>query len=199
MCNSYRITVKAGTEDGLRTKVSAVASKLASSLVRKSDPGVVVLAHERVEIMRWGFSRSFNPSINNARSDKLEGGMWAASFRERRCVIPMTLFYEWGAAPGARKQAHEFRDPDDDFLWVAGIWEDDSDLGRCYSMVTTAASPLMAPIHDRMPAILRPNEMLAYLAGGRWEFQPFCGMLAITPCVSPLTKRTLPDPQQELF
>ena len=51
-----------------------------------------------VEIMRWGFHRPFNPLINNARSDKLEAGMWADTSRERRCVIPMTLFYEWGLA-----------------------------------------------------------------------------------------------------
>jgi putative SOS response-associated peptidase YedK len=81
----------------------------------------------RVELMRWGFHRGFNPSINNARADKLDGGMWREAFHERRCVIPMTLFYEWGPGSGGRtgkKQAHEFRDPDDDYLWVAGIWEE---------------------------------------------------------------------------
>jgi putative SOS response-associated peptidase YedK len=60
--------------------------------VRKSDPGVVVTADLGVEVMRWGFHRSFNPSVNNARSNKLAGGMWAAAFRERRCVIPITPF-----------------------------------------------------------------------------------------------------------
>jgi putative SOS response-associated peptidase YedK len=42
--------------------------------------------------MRWGFHRDFNPAINNARSDKLEGGMWKEAFHVRRCVIPMSLF-----------------------------------------------------------------------------------------------------------
>ena len=69
---------------GVRGKVSAVAGTLASSLVRKTAPGIVVLADERVEIMRWGFTRHFNPVINNARSDKLVSGMWAEAFRERR-------------------------------------------------------------------------------------------------------------------
>lgn len=50
-----------------------------------------------------------------------------------------------------------------------------------------ASSPLMAPIHDRMPALLRPEEMTEYMAGGsRWDFQPFTGNLVVTPCESPL-------------
>lgn len=56
----------------------------------------------------------------------------------------MSVFYEWGAGAGGKKQAHEFHDPEDDYLWVAGIWEENPELGPCYSMVATAASPVMA-------------------------------------------------------
>ena len=182
-------------------RVSEATAKLASALVRKSDPGVVLRADGRLEIMRWGFHRSFNPSINNSRSDKMEGGMWREAFHERRCVIPMSLFYEWGPGTCGRKQAHEFHDPDGDFLWVAGIWEEHRELGPCYSMITTAASPLMEAIHNRMPALLRPEAMQEWLCGnGRWDFQPFAGPLMITPCESPLVKRRDEPPRQgELF
>lgn len=37
----------------------------------------------QVEVMRWGFHRPFNPSINNARSDKLASGMWADALHHR--------------------------------------------------------------------------------------------------------------------
>jgi putative SOS response-associated peptidase YedK len=203
MCNTYRIMPKRGAK-GLAQRVNEAAAKLGSPLVRKSDPGIVMQADGWVEVMRWGFHRSFNPSINNARSDKLESGIWKEAFLERRCVIPMTLFYEWGPGVGGRggsKQAHEFRDPDDDYLWVAGIWEDGgAEIGPCYSMVTTASSPLMAPIHDRLPAILRPEEMAEFLAGhGHWDFQPFGGSLTVAPCASPLAKPRAGDSQRELF
>jgi putative SOS response-associated peptidase YedK len=46
----------------------------------------------------------------------------------------MTLFYEWGPGVGERKQAHEFRDLDDDYLWAAGIWKTNQELGPCYTM-----------------------------------------------------------------
>ena len=200
MCNSYRIQPKRGEKAGIGDRITDAIGKLPSPLVRKSDPGVVVRADGRVEIMRWGFHRSFNASINNTRSDKLETGMWKDAFRDCRCVIPMSLFYEWGPGIGGRKQAHEFLNPQDDFLWVAGIWEENPDMGNCYSMVTTGSSPVMAAIHDRMPAILNPGETGEYLAGStHWNFQPFAGPLAITRCESPLAKPKPVDPQQELF
>jgi hypothetical protein len=50
MCNSYRIKPKRGAAKDLHEKISAMS--LGSSLVRKSDPGVVVTADLRVEVMR---------------------------------------------------------------------------------------------------------------------------------------------------
>jgi len=94
VCNTYVLKPKRGAA-GLHARVSDDIAKLKSSLVRKSDPGVVVLASAqefRPEIMRWGFWRAFNPSINNSRSDKLESGMWRDAFRERRCLIPVAAY-----------------------------------------------------------------------------------------------------------
>jgi len=200
MCNSYRITPRQRADKGVRAKVSAAAGKLASCLVRPSDPGIVVLANEQVEIMRWGFHRSFNPAVNNARSDKLESGMWAAAYRGRRCVIPVSVFYEWGPGAGGRKQAHEFGTSDDDFLWIAGLWEPGGELGPCYTMVTTEASPLLAAIHSRMPAVLRPDEVRGFLeGGGHWRFLPYGGTLVVTPCASPLVKPRDEGHQLEMF
>ena len=200
MCNSYRIAPKKDADKGVRARVSAAAATLASPLVRPSDPGVVVLADERVEIMRWGFHRTFNPAVNNARSDKLEAGMWATVYRESRCIIPVSVFYEWGPGVGGRKQAHEFSDPEDDYLWIAGLWEPGDEHGPRYTMVTTEASPVMAAIHSRMPAVLRPDEVQGFLNGGiRWTFQPYGGALTVVPCVSPLKNRGGIVGQQELF
>ena len=85
-------------------------------------------------------------------------------------------------------------------MWAAGIWEENPAHGLCYSMITTGASPLMSPIHDRMPALLRPAEMQEWLSGrGSWDFQPFPGRLEIRPRESPLVKRENPLAQEELF
>ena len=101
---------------------------------------------------------------------------------------------------GGGKQAHEFHDPEDDYLWIAGIWEENPGLGPCFSMITTAASPLMSPIHNRMPALLRPEEMQEFVVGsGHWDFQPFAGSLEVRPCESPLVKHRSDGGQGELF
>ena len=141
VCNIYLLGQKKDSNKGVRGKVASASARLASQLVRKSDPGVVVLAGERVEIMRWGFHRTFNAAINNARSDKLATGMWAEAFRDRRCVIPVSVFYEWGTGVGGRKQAYGFRSPEDDYLWVAGMWETGWELAR--------ATPWSQPPHRR--------------------------------------------------
>lgn len=45
---------------------------------------------------------------------------------------------------------------------MAGLWEENQ--GRlCYSMITTRPNESMAPIHNRMPAILAPENIDSYL------------------------------------
>jgi putative SOS response-associated peptidase YedK len=125
--------------------------------------------------------------------------MWAEAFRDRRCVIPASLFYEWGPGSAGKKQAFEFRAPGDDYLWIAGVWEPNADFGPCYSMVTTDAPPIMAPIHDRMPAVLAPEEIDAYLSAGPWTLRPYPQALHVEPCASPLKAKPAGPQQQELF
>lgn len=194
VCNTFIAKPKRGSA-GWQARVSDHIAKLKTSLVRKSDPGVVVLADAqefRPEIMRWGFWRAFNPSINNSRSDKLESGMWRDAFRERRCLIPVSAYYEWGEGTGGRKQAFEIGGVEEEWLWIAGIWEPHPEHGPCYSMVTTAAAPSVGFIHDRMPAVLEWAGAEEYLAGGDFWFSPFAGPLSVTPCESPLARKKPP-------
>lgn len=189
-----------GVKRRVREHVSDAATGLDLALVRKSDRGLVVLPDRQVAVMRWGFARPFNNAVNNARSDRLDSGIWAEPFRERRCVIPVSAFYEWGPAPGGRKQAYEFAHPADDYLWIAGIWEMSDELGPCFSMLTTDAGAAMIGIHERMPAILgSDNEATAFLSGGTWLFDPYQGDLTTNKCASPLTRPRGDASQGELF
>ena len=51
MCNFYRIEPKRGADQRVRVRIAEAAGKLASPLVRKSVPGVVIPADGRVEIL----------------------------------------------------------------------------------------------------------------------------------------------------
>ena len=117
------------------------------------------------------------------------------AFRERRCLIPVTAFYEWSGPKGA-KTTHRFTRPDGGWLWMAGLWEEDAGLGPCFSMITTEANVLVAPIHDRMPAVLEDAELPGYLGGAIRVFAPKAGTLEVAGAINPLTGKA---GQQELF
>jgi putative SOS response-associated peptidase YedK len=146
--------------------------------------------------MRWGFHREFNPAINNSRAEKLESGMWSQAFRERRCLVPASAFYEW-TGPAGSKQTHRFTRPDEEWIWIAGLWEEHPEHGPCYSMITTAANDQVASIHHRMPAVLSLDDATRFLSQPAIAPTPSTETLIITDCPNPL-KRPRPE-QGELF
>jgi len=171
---------------------------LEKRLVRRTDLAPVVMADFAVTEMRWGFQRSGLGVVNNSRDDKLDSPMWRESFSSRRCLIPMSGFYEWSGSAG-RKQAHWFSHLENKCLWAAGIWERSVEHGCCFSMLTTSANALMSPIHDRMPALLSDDALVPYLAGDVRGFTVAEELLVVSECPSPLAKRKRDDGQGELF
>lgn len=200
MCNLYDIGKGKRNDRAWVAKAVKALEKLPKRTgIRKTDKGLVIVKNASGElepqIMRWGFHRAFNPSVNNTRSDKLESAMWAESFQQRRCLIPVMTFYEW-TGPQGHKQTYRFDSPDEDWLWVAGIWESSQDYGLCYSMITTDANEQMAPIHERMPAVLRSDFAEAYLGSVPNQIAPTTERMLVQACVNPLKKQ--PE-QGELF
>jgi putative SOS response-associated peptidase YedK len=85
--------------------------------------------------------------------------------RHRRCLIPANGFYEWTGKPGTR-QPHLIRQPAGSLLAFAGLWEtwlgaDGSEIDTM--AILTVAANSAAPLHDRMPAILGPENFDAWL------------------------------------
>jgi len=200
MCNAYEIGRRV-SENPLKNSLLLGASLDLPSeprLIRRTDHAPVITAEEKLVNMRWGFERPTLGTINNSREDKLQGRMWSKAFRERRCIIPASAFYEW-SGPKGRKQTHRFTRPDGDWFWIAGIWEKSRDLGLCFSMITTGANSLMAPIHDRMPAFLEEEEIAGYFAGEIDTFTPSPDSLKVEDSPNPLLKPKGDIMQGELF
>lgn len=113
------------------------------------------------EVAAWGFPRfqAKSGSIINARSETAgERPMFRKSLAERRCVIPTTGFYEWGAGEDGKKQKYRFNLPGDRTLYLAGLWNDFGGERKCV-ILTTAANASMDGIHDRMPVVLNADEL----------------------------------------
>jgi putative SOS response-associated peptidase YedK len=120
------------------------------------------------KLLRWGLipSWSKDPSIAtkliNARSETVaEKPSFRSAFKKRRCLIVADGFYEWQRTEG-KKQPFRFQLQDKQPFGFAGLWEQwqspsGEEIDTC-TILTTAANELMAPIHDRMPVILKPED-----------------------------------------
>lgn len=203
MCNAYTVRPKVSAH-GLDQLLSTEIARLPTPLVRRLGRGVVLRksGDDLVpKTMRWGFPHPKYKSVNNARSENLKRGMWVEPMAERRCLVPISCFYEWRKFPGKSKQPYEIRIPDEDWLWVAGVYGHDEAGDPCYATITTEPTTAFATIHDRLLAIVGFEEGLAFLEGKKSTIAPYGGQLAVTPCESPLKRpRAEPDdPQGQLF
>lgn len=117
--------------------------------------------------LRWGLIPSWAKDLSrstgmiNARSETVaEKPSFKAAFKRRRCIVPISGFYEWQKT-SAGKQPHFIHAAGDEPLAVAGIWDvwtkgEEAYLETC-ALLTTDANQTVAPVHHRMPVILEPD------------------------------------------
>jgi putative SOS response-associated peptidase YedK len=123
--------------------------------------------------MGFGFQTPASPDrkasiVVNARSETVaEKPMFRDAFKERRCLVPATGFFEWQKL-GSRKQPMNIRLADGEPFYFAGLWRTslialksaagaagaEPELADAFVIMTTEPNRLMAPIHNRMPVIL---------------------------------------------
>jgi putative SOS response-associated peptidase YedK len=106
----------------------------------------------------------------NARVETLtERPAFREAAERRRCLVPADGFYEWRGARGAREPFH-ITLPDRALFAFAGLWErwraPDGTSLESVAIVTTAATPNLRALHDRMPIVVDPAGYDAWLATG---------------------------------
>jgi putative SOS response-associated peptidase YedK len=116
----------------------------------------------------WAKDISIGSKMINARAETVgEKPAFRAAFRRRRCLIPVSGFYEWQAQPGGPKQPFWISAADGGLLTFAGLWESwmspDGDELQTATIITTTANEALAPLHARMPVILAPADFDAWL------------------------------------
>jgi len=104
----------------------------------------------------------------NARAEGLaEKPMFRDLLRTKRCIVPASGFFEW-KQEGGRKVPFYFHVRDDPVFAFAGlydIWSNPAGTTlSTYTIITTAANSLMAPVHDRMPVILKQDDEMRWLS-----------------------------------
>jgi putative SOS response-associated peptidase YedK len=131
--------------------------------------------------MRWGLIPSWakdetiGSKLINARVETLEEKpSFRSAFKKSRCLVPADSFYEWKAV-GSGKQPYRIMLKSGEVFCFAGLWEkwgkppshefEDTDLDEpapsqvveTFTIITTAANPEIAALHDRMPVIVAPE------------------------------------------
>ncbi|MEV4556078.1 SOS response-associated peptidase [Kitasatospora sp. NPDC049285] len=160
----------------------------------------------QLRILRWGLVPAWAGSPDtavkmiNARAETVhEKPAYRQAYASRRCLIPVDGYYEWQTAPTddpARppRQPYFVSRADGAPLALAGLYEfwrnrelpadhPDAWLVTC-TIVTTAAEPLLAPVHERMPLYLDRTRWDAWLdpAAERADLTPPApGSLRIHP------------------
>ncbi len=123
--------------------------------------------------VRWGLIPAWakpdaplKPLVN-VRSETAVA-RFRGALKTRRCVLPAAGFYEWETL-GTKKQPWFFALRDGEPFGLAGFWdcwrgEAGVELETC-TILTTAANEVLAPIHDRMPVMLTPDQCRTWVDG----------------------------------
>jgi putative SOS response-associated peptidase YedK len=115
----------------------------------------------------WAKDRAISNRLVNARAETLaEKPSFKNAYRHRRCLIPATGFFEWQSTQSGKHPYHIHK-PDNALFAFGGIWEHwEHDQETVYScaIITTVANNKIAPIHDRMPVIITPNDYNHWLS-----------------------------------
>jgi putative SOS response-associated peptidase YedK len=91
---------------------------------------------------------------------------FASAFRDRRAIVPMSVYYQRRTIGGAGQRFAIIR-KDGQPMAVAGLWESfrrpDGAIDRSYCIITTEANALIAPFHDRMLIVLEKADWPVWL------------------------------------
>lgn len=123
---------------------------------------------------RWGLvprwvkdPREF-PLMINARAETMaEKPAFRDALKHGRCIIPASGYYEWHTGPDKKKQPYYITLDDDQPMALAGLYATwvgpEGEEIDTVATITVPANPQLSVVHDRMPAILRGDEIDAWL------------------------------------
>ena len=121
----------------------------------------------------WSREPKTKYAMFNAKAETLESSRaFEEPFARRRCVVPVSGFYEWEKQSG-RKLPYYLRSLDDTGLLFAGVWDRWRGAGNAeiadqtiesFAIITVAANRGMAFIHDRQPAMLSRTDVDEWLS-----------------------------------
>ena len=145
-----------------------------------NSPSMAISAYA----MKWGYTMPDGKPMFNARSETAATKpMFADGMKQRRCIIPATLYFEW-EKHGTQKIKHAIFPTGSDMIYMAGVYRIEDKRAAC-SILTRTPAACIAHIHDRMPVIL-PREAVPDWLNLRYDPQEVLsaalGEMTFQPC-----------------
>lgn len=175
MCGRY--TLQQTTQDLLRRfAVQLVLFDISPRYNIAPSQKIAVIrgnGERHLEGLTWGLVpfwakdlKKVKPMINARMETLVEKPTFKAALTRRRCLIPADGFFEW-QSKGDQRQPLHIRMRDKHVFAFAGLWDewkspDGQSLQTCV-IITVPANGWMTEIHERMPAILRPEDEIRWL------------------------------------
>lgn len=151
--------------DGLQPRYNAAPTQRLPVILNQQPAAIQLLQWGLIPF--WAKDPAIGSRLINARGETVaEKPAFRSALRKRRCLVLADGFYEWQKTPGG-KQPMRITLADGAPFAMAGLWESwdapDGSLLRTFTVVTGQPNALVAPIHDRMPAILLPEHEAIWL------------------------------------
>lgn len=142
-------------------------NEVIEEIIARTLPGTVkptmlypiVTAGPNLMTARWGLipgwaKDTLKASTFNARIETAaEKPTFREAFARRHALVPVAGFYEWHQG-----RRHRITRTDKEPLVFAGLWE-----GGTFTILTRAARPQMAAVHDREPVVVGRRQWQAWL------------------------------------
>ncbi len=135
-------------------------------------PVITNEAPETIRLFRWGLipfwakDARIGSRLINARSETVLDKSAFRAIHKRRCLVPFDGFYEWKKVEG-KKLPYRITLTDEEIFTIAGVWETwktpEGTLLPTFTLLTQSPNTLVAKLHNRMPAILLPEQERLWL------------------------------------
>lgn len=155
-------------------------------------PAVFECNGERtMQMLKWGLVpgwvkdlKKHKPLINARAESLAEKPSFKQALAKRRCIIPADGFFEWTGSAANRIPMYIRMASGKPFSF-AGIWEQwvssSGEVIRSCAIITVAANELVSSIHDRMPAILCPEDESLWLSTEQRDLSKIVAVLKPFP------------------
>lgn len=146
----------------------------------KPTQDIYIIKNDAIKIASWGliapWSKNSTDALRsqsqaiNARSESVhEKPTFRSAFRQRRCLVPASGYYEWATELGRykTKQPVFISRDDNKLLAFAGIFDRwisaDGEIRESVAIITRDAIGDLAKVHNRMPLFLPRDRWGAWM------------------------------------